>query len=84
MRTQKEIETTKSLYDTSRILLNLFSKYDNYDSTLKGNHNSNILTRNENGISESADSEKTSVIVSEHKKSIFKKIIDKIKSFFIT
>lgn len=83
MKTQKEIETTKNTYEISEILINLFSKYKNYDSTLEEHYDPSTLfaDRKKSNITSSVDNTNVSII--EYKESLFKKIINKIKRIFI-
>lgn len=83
MKTQKEIETMKNSYEISEILINLFSKYKNYDSTLVEHYDPSTLfaKRRKSNITSSVDNANVSII--EYKESLFKKIINKIKRIFI-
>ncbi len=82
MKTEKEIETLESTYDTSKILLSLFSKYKNYDSTLFEHYDPNTLFANRKRVNTSSTVENTSVAIIEYKDSIFKRILSKIKNLF--
>ena len=81
MKTKRECETIKETYDTSKILVDLFKKYKNYDSTLIEHYDSNTLfdSRRKN-IEITSNSESIAII--EYKESIIKKIINKLKRFF--
>lgn len=82
MKTQKEIETINYTYETSRILLNLFSDYKEHNLTSLETYNLNTLTSNANIINKSTNFQETTPTIIKHRKSFFKRIIDKFKSFF--
>lgn len=79
MKTKKECEMLEETYETSRILLKLFEKYKNYDSTLHEHYDPNTLFKNRKNGSETIGTENNIAII-EYKDSFFKRIIDKIKS----
>lgn len=83
MKTQKEIETIEDIYDTSQILLKLFSKYKNYDSTLMEHYDPNTLFANRKKTSAKRGTDNTNVSIIEYKEPLLKKIIDKIKRLFL-
>ena len=76
MKTEKEIDTVKRIYDTADILCELFKKYQNYDSEEKNIYDINevFANRNEKKTIESKD-----MIV--YKESKISQIIQKIKQF---
>lgn len=81
MKTKRECKTIKETYNTSRILVELFQKYKNYDSTLIEHYDSNTLFAGiEKEIEVTSNNESVSII--EYRESTIKKIINKIKSFF--
>ena len=81
MKTKRECKTIKETYATSRILVELFQKYKNYDSALIEHYDSNTLfASREKEIEVTSNNESVSII--EYRESIIKKIINKIKSFF--
>ena len=75
MKTQKEIETMQKTYDTSRKLLNLFLKYQNYDSTIEEHYDSSDLFPHKKERNMNKE-------VTEYKKPLFIRIINKLKSIF--
>ena len=79
MKTKRECKTIKEIYDTSRILVELFEKYRNYDSTLIEHYDSNSLFASRKTIEVISSNENVGII--EYKESIIKKIINKIKTF---
>ena len=81
MKTKRECKTIKETYDSSRILVELFEKYRNYDSSLIEHYDSNSLFASRKKEIELISSNK-SVGIIEYKESIIKKIINKIKCFF--
>lgn len=82
MKTEKEIETLEGTYGTSKILLSLFSKYKNYDSTLFEHYDPNTLFANRKRVNTSSTTENTSVSIIEYKDSTFKRLLYKIKNLF--
>lgn len=82
MKTQKEIETLDGIYDTSQLLLELFSKYKDYDSTLIEHYDSNSLFNNRNQKSSYSYVNDNTVSIIKHKETFIKRIIDKIKHIF--
>lgn len=82
MKTQKEIETIKNTYDTSKILLTLFKKYKDYDSTLFEHYDPNSLFANRKKINVSSNIENNSVAIIEYKKPLFKRLLNKLKKLF--
>ena len=83
MKTQREIETIKKNNEISEILINLFSKYKDYDSTLVEHYDSNTLFANRKKSSAKSSTDNTNVSIIEYKESLFKRLINKIKKFFI-
>lgn len=81
MKTQKETEIIRDNLDTAEILLNLFSKYKNFDSTKFEHYDPDTLFANRK--KESKSIENTSVAITQYKESLFKKIINKLKKLFI-
>ena len=79
MKTQQEIKTIKDTCDTSKILLDLFSKYQDYDSTLYENYNSETMFDKRKKVKISSEFENANVVAIKHKESILKRILDKIK-----
>lgn len=77
MKTQKEIETIKNTCDTSKILLTLFEKYKDYDSTLFEHYDPNSLFTNRKKINVSSNIENNSVAIIEYKEPLFKRILNK-------
>lgn len=82
MRTQKEIETIKDTYDTSALLCNLFEKYKNYDSTLVEHYDPSTLFANRKKSNITRTVNNASVSIIEYKESLFKSILNKIKTIF--
>lgn len=81
MKTKKECKTIKDTYDTSRILVELFEKYKNYDSTMFEHYNPDELFANRRKKIENLTNNGGIAII-EYKESIFKRILNKIKSIF--
>lgn len=81
MKTQKEIETIKNTYDTSKILLTLFKKYKDYDSTLFEHYDPNSLFANKKK-NVSSNIENNSVAIIEYKEPLFKRLLNKLKRLF--
>ena len=82
MKTQKEIETIKNTCDTSKILLKLFKKYNDYDSTLFEHYDPNSLFANRKKINVSSNIENNSVAIIKYKEPLFKRILNKLKILF--
>lgn len=82
MKTQKEIETIKNTCDTSKILLALFKKYEDYDITLVEHYDPNSLFANRKNENVSRNIENNNVAIIEYKESLFKRILDKLKNLF--
>lgn len=82
MKTQKEIETIQNTYDTSKILLALFQKYKDYDSTLVEHYDPNSLFANRKKENVSSNIENNNVAIIEYKKTLFKRILNKLKNLF--
>lgn len=82
MKTEKEIETIRNACDTSRILITLFEKYKDYDSTLLEHYESNSLFTNREKINLSSNLENEDVTIIEYKVPLFKRILNKFKNLF--
>lgn len=82
MKTKKEYETLKNTYETSKILLELFEKYKNYNSTLNEHYDPNSIFKNRKNRIENIEVENNSVAIIEYKESIIKRIVDGIKRLF--
>lgn len=82
MKTQKEIETIKNTCDTSNILLTLFKKYKDYNSTLFEHYDPNILFANRNNINVSSNIENNNVAIIEYKEPLFRILLNKLKKLF--
>lgn len=83
MKTQKEIETIKNSYEISEILINLFSKYKNYDSTLEEHYDPSTLFVNKRKSNITSSVDNANVSIMEYKESLFRNILNKIKRIFI-
>lgn len=82
MKTQKEIETIKNTCDTSKILLALFKKYKDYDSTLVEHYDPNSLFVNRKNANVYSNIKNTNVTIIEYKEPLFKRILNKLKNLF--
>ena len=82
MKTQKEIEIIKNNYDTSKILLTLFKKYNDYDSTLFEHYDPNSLFGNRQKSNASSNTENNNVAIIEYKKPLLTRILNKLKKLF--
>lgn len=82
MKTQKEIETIQNTYDTSKMLLALFKKYKDYDSTLVEHYNPNSIFANRKKENVSSNIENNNVAIIEYKKPLLKRILNKLKNLF--
>lgn len=83
MKTQREIETIKKNDEISEILINLFSKYKDYDSTLVEHYDPNALFASRKKSSAKRSTNNTNVSIIAYKEPLFKKIIDRIKQIFL-
>lgn len=81
MKTQKEIETIQNIHDTSKILLELFKKYKNYNSSLVEHYDPNSFFSNRRKETMS-DNIENNVAIIEYKESLFKRILNKLKNLF--
>lgn len=81
MKTQKEIETIQNIHDTSKILLELFKKYKNYNSSLVEHYDPHSFFSNRRKETMS-DNIENNVAIIEYKESLFKRILNKLKNLF--
>ncbi len=81
MKTQKEIETIQNTRDTSKILLELFKKYKDYDSSLVEHYDPNSFLSNRRKETMS-DNTENNVAIIEYKEPLFKRILNKLKNLF--
>lgn len=82
MKTQKEIEVINDIYQTSDILLSLFEKYKNYDSTFEEHFDPNTLFKKQKRVVSSDKPNVEASLTVDYKQSIWNKILNKIKKFF--